>query len=80
MPRKGRALVWPSVLSGDPYAVDSRTLHKAVTVRKGVKYAANFWLHMYDFQGPSRRGCQQTQYFQDYILDEIWPVEPQAEL
>uniref|UniRef100_A0A7S4WDZ4 Fe2OG dioxygenase domain-containing protein n=1 Tax=Alexandrium monilatum TaxID=311494 RepID=A0A7S4WDZ4_9DINO len=79
-PRKGRALLWPSVHSDHPFTVDDRTRHEAVAVRKGLKYAANFWLHPYDFQGPYLRGCQQTVYFQDFLLDEIWPVEENKEL
>ena len=48
-PRKvgGRVAVG---LSDDPFKTDERTYHEAVTVRKGTKYSANFWIHMYEFQ------------------------------
>ena len=62
-PKRGRALLWPSVLDHDPNARDDRTEHEAVTVRGGVKYAANYWLHMYDFQYAVDRGCGNTEVF-----------------
>lgn len=64
VPKRGRALLWPSVLDSDPGARDDRTEHAALEVSAGgVKYAANYWLHMYDFQGPNERGCQNTEVF-----------------
>ena len=50
---------WPSVLDNDPSAVrtqsDHRTTHEALTVTKGQKFAANMWLHQFDFQGARGR-------------------------
>jgi len=43
-PRKGSALLWPSVLDRDPRAVDPRTSHAALPVIRGTKYAANVWM------------------------------------
>ena len=40
-----------------PTTQDDRTYHEALPVTKGVKYAANFWLHMHDYRGPNERGC-----------------------
>jgi hypothetical protein len=34
MPKKGRALIWPSVLDEDPNAKDARTDHQALPVRR----------------------------------------------
>ena len=62
-PKRGRAVLWPSVLNHDPSERDDRTEHEAVTVHKGVKYAANYWLHMYDFQYANDRGCGNTEVF-----------------
>lgn len=56
-PRKGRALIWPSVLDADPEGVDYRTYHEAMPVTEGVKYAANHWIHLHDFAVPNRWGC-----------------------
>lgn len=56
-PRKGRALVWPSVLDDDPNYFDSRMYHEAMPVIKGKKYAANHWIHQYDFRKPNEWGC-----------------------
>ena len=58
MPKKGRALVWPSVLDEDPDQKDDRMDHQALSVVKGVKYGANAWIHQRDFKGPNRNGCQ----------------------
>lgn len=56
-PKKGRALVWPSVMDKDPDFWDNRTYHEAKEVITGTKHAANHWIHMYDFQTPLRWGC-----------------------
>ena len=38
-PRKGSAILWPSVHSHDPWETETQTYHEAVTVKKGEKYA-----------------------------------------
>ena len=43
-PKKGKALLWPSVLDEDPLQIDYRTRHGALTVTKGIKYGANAWV------------------------------------
>ncbi|KAL1499144.1 hypothetical protein AB1Y20_013655 [Prymnesium parvum] len=67
-PRKGTAVLWPSVLSENPLVTDERTYHEAVDVEEGVKYGANFWVHMYEFQEALQRGCDNRDYFQDDML------------
>ncbi len=47
-PKKGSALIWPSVLDEDILEMDYRTEHEALVVEKGMKYAANAWLHLRD--------------------------------
>lgn len=56
-PRKGRVLLWPNVLDGNPTTMDDRTVHEAVEVRRGEKYGANLWVHLRDFRGPMERYC-----------------------
>lgn len=56
-PKKGRALVWPSVTDNDPAYYDARMYHEAKPVIKGQKYAANHWIHLYDFDKPNEWGC-----------------------
>lgn len=56
-PKAGRAVLWPSVKEAEPHQMDTRTHHEAKSVTKGIKYAANFWVHQYDFRGPYARGC-----------------------
>jgi len=56
-PKKGRALLWPSVLNSDPIKKDFRTMHQAITVEKGTKFGANVWIHLYDVVSAQKRGC-----------------------
>ncbi|OEU19820.1 hypothetical protein FRACYDRAFT_224545 [Fragilariopsis cylindrus CCMP1102] len=57
MPKRGRVLIWPSVLDDDPNEKDDRTDHQALPVEAGKKYGANAWLHMRDFKNALHRGC-----------------------
>jgi prolyl 4-hydroxylase len=57
MPKRGRALLWPSVLNSAPMSSDQRTTHQALDVEAGVKFAANGWIHMYDYLTPQKKGC-----------------------
>ncbi|KAG7364995.1 2-oxyglutarate/Fe(II) oxygenase [Nitzschia inconspicua] len=56
-PKRGRAVLWPSVYDEDPNKKDPRTVHTALKVIKGVKYGANAWIHQRDFKGPNRNAC-----------------------
>lgn len=40
-PKRGSALIWPSVLNDDPYTRDFLTDHQALPGENGVKYSAN---------------------------------------
>lgn len=56
-PRKGRAVLWPSTLNDDPTVQDMRTMHEAKPVINGLKYGANSWIHLYNFEVPNHWGC-----------------------
>ena len=56
-PKKGKALVWPSVVDKNLNEKDFKTHHEAMKVEKGVKYGANAWIHLRDYQTPMRTGC-----------------------
>ena len=56
-PKKGRALIWPSVLNDDPTTWDRRMYHEARDVIRGEKRAANHWIHLYDYMTPNLWGC-----------------------
>ena len=56
-PRAGRAVLWPSVTNAEPFREDHRTKHEATPVVRGEKFAANAWLHMYNFKAPFKVGC-----------------------
>ena len=53
----GRALLWPSVLDNNPEQQDGRTMHEARPVLKGRKFAANAWIHLYNFAEANLWGC-----------------------
>ena len=55
--RAAQALLWPNVKNGDLGASDMRTDHEALPPLAGLKYAANLWLHQFDFRGPNAHGC-----------------------
>ncbi len=46
-PKKGRAVLWPSVYNSEPMNKDPRTKHGALPVEAGLKFGANAWIHMY---------------------------------
>ena len=46
-PKKGRALVWPSIYDAEPMISDRRMMHQALEVEAGTKFGANAWIHMY---------------------------------
>ena len=56
-PKKGRAVLWPSVLNENVIESDGRTLHQALPVTKGVKYGANAWIHLRDYKNNGIKGC-----------------------
>ena len=56
-PKRGRAVLWPSVLDENPMLIDQRTTHSAEKVVEGQKFGANAWLHQFDFKGPNMKGC-----------------------
>ena len=59
-PKLGHAILWPSTLDEKPMSADGRTDHEAMPVHAGIKYAANMWVHQFDFKTPSERGCELT--------------------
>lgn len=44
-PKKGMALIWPSVRDDDPNEVEDWGWHEAQPVTKGQKFGANAWFH-----------------------------------
>jgi len=56
-PKRGRALIWPSVLDSDPNKREPKTFHEALPVEAGVKYGANAWVHQRDFKEVWSKGC-----------------------
>ncbi len=56
-PKKGRAVLWPSVLDRDYMERDGRTMHESRPITRGRKFAANTWIHSHDFNMASIWGC-----------------------
>jgi len=56
-PKRGRAVLWPSVRNEQPMEIDERTEHVAEPVKRGMKYSINLWLHMFDFKANNKIGC-----------------------
>mmetsp|Transcript_9253 Transcript_9253/g.22739 ORF Transcript_9253/g.22739 Transcript_9253/m.22739 type:complete len:456 (-) Transcript_9253:227-1594(-) len=56
-PKKGSAILWPSMSDDDPLRSDDRMYHQAKPVIKGVKFAANAWIHLYNYKVPNLWGC-----------------------
>jgi prolyl 4-hydroxylase len=59
-PKKGSAVLWPSVYNHDLLQQDPRTHHEAKPVIKGTKFGANSWIHLYDFSKSNLWGCTGT--------------------
>jgi prolyl 4-hydroxylase len=57
VPKRGRSVLWPSVLDDDPNAKDVRTDHEALAVESGVKYGGNAWFHQRDYVTAHEKGC-----------------------
>jgi hypothetical protein len=56
-PKKGRAVLWPSVFDHDLHLRDARTMHEAQPIVSGKKFAANTWIHLYNYVEASKWGC-----------------------
>lgn len=59
-PQKGKAVLWPSVLDENPEVQDPRTTHESIAVVRGTKYAANTWVHLYNYRTSNLWGCTGT--------------------
>jgi prolyl 4-hydroxylase len=55
-PKRGRAVLWPSVLNSHPNHIDSRSDHQALPVLEGIKYGANAWIHQRDYKSDDTDG------------------------
>jgi prolyl 4-hydroxylase len=56
-PKKGSAILWPSVQHANLSRTDWRTKHEARPVARGTKIAANAWVHAHDFRHAKQWGC-----------------------
>jgi prolyl 4-hydroxylase len=56
-PKLGKGILWPGVKNENPQMIDWRTRHEARPVVRGMKYAANSWIHSHNFRLPNLWGC-----------------------
>jgi prolyl 4-hydroxylase len=56
-PRRGRIVLFPLVMNGDPNEEDVRTHHEGQKIKSGVKYAVSMYVHQKDFKNTWRKGC-----------------------
>jgi len=56
-PKKGRAVVWPSVQNGNPDQEDPRTTHGSKSIISGVKYGANAFIHQRNAKAGYKKAC-----------------------
>ena len=54
---KGSVVLWPSVMDSDPDVDEPMTHHEGLPPERGIKYAANVWVHVYDYKSPASQGC-----------------------
>lgn len=56
-PKKGRAVLWPSVFDDNPNHSDPRSDHGALPVIRGTKYGANAWYHQREVRNMTDPSC-----------------------
>ena len=60
-PKRGKAIWWADTMEAQPFVSDPRTHHAAEAVvgaaGSSEKFAANFWLHQYDYEQAHLKGC-----------------------
>ena len=56
-PKKGSAVLWTNVPDDDFDGQESQTMHAALPVKKGRKYAANAWIHLKDYRFVNLWAC-----------------------
>lgn len=56
-PKRGKVVIWPNTLTDRPLLQDPRMFHEAKAVDRGVKYAANIWVHALEWERTSLWAC-----------------------
>ena len=56
-PKRGRALIFPNVLNAKPTSEERRTLHEALPVEAGEKFAVSMYVHQKDYKQPFYEHC-----------------------
>jgi prolyl 4-hydroxylase len=56
-PKRGSAVWWPHGFNDNPWRKDDRTHHEAMPIIRGLKKAANYWIHGSDFKRSMAAGC-----------------------
>ena len=69
-PKRGSAVFWPHGMEHNLWQKDDRTHHEAMPVSKGLKKAANYWIHGSDFKSTMGQGCDGRQR----LKPRIWCI------
>jgi prolyl 4-hydroxylase len=48
-PKKGTAVLWPTVRNSNPTDVDLRTDYEIEDVKRGTVYGVTTWLHLHEY-------------------------------
>jgi prolyl 4-hydroxylase len=54
-PEAGKVVIWAN-MKGNWWKPNKASMHQAVPVKKGIKWAANFWVHPMDYRSPEQHG------------------------
>lgn len=63
-PKKGSIIVWSNIINEDPNKRDENTFHESLTVSKGTKFSANYWIHLYPYK--FYVGCDNKAYYENW--------------
>jgi len=56
-PKKGRMIIWSSVINDDIFVMDNRTEHESLEVIEEMKYASNLWIHSHNWKVSYQWNC-----------------------
>ncbi len=63
-PRKGSVLIWSNIINEYPNKRDENTFHESLSVIKGTKFSANYWIHLYPYK--MYKGCSNKPYYENW--------------
>ena len=74
-PKRGRIVLWSNVLHTQPNVMDLRMIHQAMPVKKGIKYAANLWIHQREMHPTSCYVTEEELEYDDEEMEDELPED-----